>query len=76
MHHSTKDGLPQAARLGRCHYGPCQCRVPAPELYCSEQCRQAAAQGIERDYCQCEHEATWKPSRTLPAAELFPRKGW
>jgi hypothetical protein len=25
-------------------------------LYCSEYCRQAAAQGVERDYCQCEHK--------------------
>jgi hypothetical protein len=39
-----------------CNYGPCQCVVQTNELYCSEYCQQAAAQGIERDYCQCEHE--------------------
>ena len=64
MNSPAEEFMPRAAGLLplQCSYGPCQCVVQMNELYCSEHCRQAAAQGIERDYCQCEHENALKKS--------------
>ncbi|MBV8710072.1 MAG: hypothetical protein JO185_22260 [Acidobacteriaceae bacterium] len=62
MNNLVKEPTPRGAGSFRCNYGPCQCVVLANGLYCSQYCRQAAAQGIERDYCQCEHENTLKKS--------------
>src|SRR3954454_24441701 len=56
MNTSAKEFAPRVARPLHCNYGPCQCAVQNNELYCGEYCRQAAALGIERDYCQCEHK--------------------
>ncbi len=58
MNNLVKEFTPRAAGPLplHCNYGPCQCVVQPNQLYCSEYCQQAAAQGIERDYCQCEHE--------------------
>ena len=39
----------------KCRHVPCMCIVRSEGDYCSEYCEQATTQGIERDYCQCEH---------------------
>lgn len=65
MNISTTESMSATARLYPCGYGPCQCEVQLKDLYCSDYCRQAAAQGVERDYCQCNHE------RALSSAD-FP----
>jgi hypothetical protein len=48
---------PGAKDPGKCQHGPCQCVVEEGEQYCSPYCEEAAAQGLEREYCQCEHES-------------------
>jgi hypothetical protein len=56
MNFSTKEFASKGGNPFYCNYGPCRCLVQSKDVYCSEYCRQAAAQGVERDYCQCEHE--------------------
>jgi hypothetical protein len=46
---------PRLAQKSKCRHVPCVCTVQQEGAYCSEYCEQAATQGIERDYCQCEH---------------------
>ena len=41
----------------------CTCMTPAARLYCSEYCRQAVEQAVERHYCQCEHETRSRDAR-------------
>jgi len=41
----------------KCKHGQCHCTVHHGAHFCSPYCEQAAAQAVERDYCQCEHEA-------------------
>jgi hypothetical protein len=43
-----------------CANGTCSCRTPVTRLYCSEYCRQAVEQAVERHYCQCEHESRYQ----------------
>jgi hypothetical protein len=43
-------------KQARCANGMCECSVQDGKLFCSDYCAQAVAQGIERNYCQCEHE--------------------
>jgi hypothetical protein len=33
--------------------------------FCSDYCRQAASQGVEKDFCQCEHANCEKPASNL-----------
>ncbi len=40
----------------KCGNSTCLCDLPEGQLYCSEYCAEAATHGIERNYCQCEHE--------------------
>lgn len=55
----TKEVIPHvpAPLHWKCNYGPCHCRVERSGAYCCRECEQASAQGVERDYCQCAHEA-------------------
>lgn len=39
----------------RCQFSACTCTIQAGTSYCSNDCLQAASQGIERDFCQCSH---------------------
>jgi hypothetical protein len=46
----------------------CSCSTPVTRLYCSEYCRQAVEQAVERHYCQCEHESRFQDaSENVPA---------
>jgi hypothetical protein len=39
----------------RCGLSLCTCKTEAGNAYCSAYCEQAAAIGIEKDFCQCAH---------------------
>lgn len=39
----------------RCHFSVCTCNIQAGTSYCSDDCLQAASQGMEREFCQCSH---------------------
>ena len=39
----------------RCALSVCGCLVSRGHSYCSVDCEQAAAQGVDRNYCQCFH---------------------
>lgn len=53
----------------RCGNVMCLCTVSDGQRYCSQYCAQAAEQGIERNYCQCEHERAAPLFRHAP---VFP----
>lgn len=44
MHHNQK-----------CKLAVCACEAKADDLFCSDYCRQAVSQGLDRDFCQCTH---------------------
>jgi len=66
----VKEFMPRMTEPVYCNYGPCQCIVQTKGLYCSEYCQQAAAQGVERDYCQCEHKH--QETRFFCSADFAP----
>ncbi len=45
----------------KCQFAVCGCKAQDGSLYCSDDCRQAASQGIARDFCQCAHGSCEKP---------------
>ena len=40
----------------KCQLAVCHCKAQAGRLYCSDDCEQAASQGVEREFCQCAHD--------------------
>jgi hypothetical protein len=70
MNTPVKELMPRMTGSVHCNYGPCQCIVSMKGLYCSEYCRQAAAQGVERDYCQCEHRH--EETRSFCSVDIAP----
>jgi hypothetical protein len=42
-------------RRQKCGLLVCSCEVTGGRLYCSRYCEQAAAQGVQREFCQCPH---------------------
>ena len=44
MHHNQK-----------CKLAVCACEAKADDSFCSDYCRQAVSQGLDRDFCQCTH---------------------
>ena len=50
----------------RCGNSTCLCTLPEGHLFCSEYCAEAATHGIERNYCQCEHECTGSQLAVTP----------
>ena len=47
----------------KCQLAVCTCLAKAGDPYCSEYCRQASAQGAERDFCQCAHSTCVEPKQ-------------
>lgn len=54
----------------KCQFAVCGCRAQDGKLYCSDDCRQAASQGIQRDFCQCAHAGCEMPVYTVNADKL------
>ena len=54
----------------KCQLAVCGCRAQDGKLYCSDDCRQAASQGIQRDFCQCAHAGCEMPVYTVNAGKL------
>ena len=62
----------------KCKLGVCTCMARPGDSYCSDYCRQASSQGLQRDFCQCEHsictkvaEAFETSSASLPGSISF-----
>ena len=49
------------AKRKKCENVACKCSASGNSSYCSDYCEQAATHGLERDYCQCEHELRCSP---------------
>jgi hypothetical protein len=84
---TDKEQTSTAPKRHNCGHAACSCSVDNEISYCSAYCEQAVAHGLERDYCQCEHEcaprfkstvpAWYDPARTsklVEAAETFGRR--
>ncbi len=39
----------------KCALAYCSCAARSTDPYCSDDCKQAATHGAERDFCQCSH---------------------
>ncbi len=39
----------------KCALAYCSCAARLTDPYCSDDCKQAATHGTERDFCQCSH---------------------
>jgi len=50
-------------KMTPCANATCSCLTAPGRLYCSEYCRQAVEQAVERHYCQCEHESAFRDER-------------
>ncbi len=46
----------------KCALAVCSCKTEAADKYCSDDCRQAAEQGTEREFCQCGHATCGWPA--------------
>ena len=59
--YNEQNGTPKRRK---CQHIACRCSVENEMAYCSAYCEQAAGHGLERDYCQCEHECAprFKPT--------------
>lgn len=49
----------------KCKLAVCTCLAKVDDPYCSEYCRQASAQGSERDFCQCAHSSCVEPKQEI-----------
>ena len=55
----------------KCSLAVCECLTDLDVEYCSEYCREAAAQGFERDFCLCSHCAGRKLRKPPKHTESF-----
>lgn len=56
--------------IGKCQMAACNCSVPLGETYCSQDCRQAVEQGLEREFCQCFHASCKADLSTILDVDL------
>jgi hypothetical protein len=61
-------------KRNKCENVACQCSAEGESSYCSDYCAQAAEHGLERDYCQCEHEPACSPR--APGSEKVGKQSW
>ncbi len=57
--------------MDKCALSVCSCAVLPGEAYCSEYCRQGAAQGVQKNFCQCGHaHCETRAAETNPLHQL------